>query len=177
MVWDRTVLQWSNEIYRVIIQWVLETHGAVTPVVIETGPAVLTLWLADDVICGSHWSLAKPQQEYAQSVDWTTCLAALKSDNQIKLQQQGTVFFRRVWQSLSTIPPGQTISYGELARELDSSPRAIAMACRRNPFPGIIPCHRVVAASGIGGFMGQRSGEWIALKKSLLAYEAKHANH
>ncbi len=160
-----------------IVQWVAEIQGRERAVYIEIGPAVLVLMVAKDVICASRWILAEPQRTNMEPVDLATYLSGLKRDNQIKLQQQGTVFFHRVWEMLLKIPLGQTVSYGELAKTLHTSPRAIAMACRRNPFPGIIPCHRVVAASGIGGFMGRTEGEWLTLKKSLLAYEAKLANN
>jgi methylated-DNA-[protein]-cysteine S-methyltransferase len=64
-------------------------------------------------------------------------------------------------------------SYGALAQRLQSSPRAVGNACRSNPIPIIVPCHRVVAANGaIGGFAGQRDGPQLALKRWLLAHEA-----
>jgi methylated-DNA-[protein]-cysteine S-methyltransferase len=83
----------------------------------------------------------------------------------------GTAFQRRVWRALQRIPAGQALSYGELARRLKSSPRAVGNACRRNPIPIIVPCHRVVAASGDGGFMGKRNGRPLAIKRWLLAHE------
>jgi len=63
------------------------------------------------------------------------------------------------------------ITYGEIAAELDSSPRAVGNACRKNPISLVIPCHRVVSASGIGGFSGQIEGEKISIKQQLLAHE------
>ncbi len=87
------------------------------------------------------------------------------------LEPDGTVFQRRVWQVLLNIPPGQTRTYGELARELGSSPRAVGGACRRNPIPLLIPCHRVVAANGDGGFAGHTSGRWMDIKRWLLEHE------
>jgi methylated-DNA-[protein]-cysteine S-methyltransferase len=163
---------------RLTIQWVADIQNRErTTVYIENGPAVLVLKMVEDIICASRWILAKPSGIVTEPVDLTTYLSRLKQNNQISLQQQGTVFFQQVWAALLNIPPGQTLSYGALAKTLNTSPRAIAMACRRNPFPGIIPCHRVVATSGIGGFMGQTEGKWVTLKKSLLAYEAKLANN
>ena len=87
------------------------------------------------------------------------------------LAPQGTEFQRRVWDALLEIPPGQTRTYGELARDLRSSPRAVGGACRRNPIPLLIPCHRVVAANGVGGFAGQTSGRWMDIKRWLLSHE------
>ncbi|BAO44863.1 methylated-DNA--[protein]-cysteine S-methyltransferase [Thiolapillus brandeum] len=87
------------------------------------------------------------------------------------LAPQGSVFQRRVWEALLQIPPGQTKTYGDLALALGSSPRAVGGACRRNPIPLFIPCHRVVAANGDGGFAGHTSGHWMDIKRWLLAHE------
>ena len=85
---------------------------------------------------------------------------------------RGTPFQRRVWQALRGIPSGSTCSYGELAHELGSSARAVGGACRRNPIPIVVPCHRVAAAAGgVGGFMGQRDGEALTIKQWLLDHE------
>ncbi len=82
----------------------------------------------------------------------------------------GTVFRRRVWHAMRAIPYGRTQTYGDLARTLDSAPRAVGQACGANPIPIIIPCHRVVASGGrLGGFSG---GEGCATKRQLLALEA-----
>lgn len=83
----------------------------------------------------------------------------------------GTQFQRRVWSALCAIQPGQTRTYGELARELGSAPRAVGQACRANPCPLAVPCHRVVAATGLGGFAGDRSGRKLAVKRWLLRHE------
>ncbi len=89
----------------------------------------------------------------------------------IDLEVQGTLFQKRVWQALTKIPQGSVRRYGELATALDSSPRAVGNACRVNPLPIIVPCHRVVAANGLGGFMGQRSGDELDIKRWLLRHE------
>lgn len=68
------------------------------------------------------------------------------------LDPQGTPFQKRVWQRLLAIPPGRTMTYGELAHALGSGPRAIGRSVGCNPIPVLIPCHRVVAADGPGGF-------------------------
>ncbi|WP_456372450.1 methylated-DNA--[protein]-cysteine S-methyltransferase [Thiolapillus sp.] len=87
------------------------------------------------------------------------------------LEPQGTDFQRRVWKALLQISPGQTRTYGELARQLDSSPRAVGGACRSNPIPLFIPCHRVVAANGDGGFAGHTQGRWMDIKRWLIRHE------
>lgn len=83
----------------------------------------------------------------------------------------GTEFQRRVWSALTEIGFGQTRTYGELARLLATSPRAVGQACRANPCPILIPCHRVVAANGLGGFAGDRGGRKLAVKRWLLGHE------
>ena len=83
----------------------------------------------------------------------------------------GTPFQRRVWSAMQAIPPGQTRTYGDLARELASAPRAVGQACRANPCPIVVPCHRVVAAQGLGGFAGDVSGRKVAVKRWLLRHE------
>ena len=83
----------------------------------------------------------------------------------------GTTFQVKVWKALRKIPPGQVLTYGELAERLDTSARAVGNACRKNPIPVVIPCHRVVAASGIGGYAGATHGSLFAIKRWLLQHE------
>ena len=90
----------------------------------------------------------------------------------LPLAHVGTDFQRRVWTRIAAIRRGHTRSYGEIARELGSSARPVGQACGANRFPLVIPCHRVVAAGGIGGFAHHRSGFHIAVKRWLLAHEA-----
>jgi methylated-DNA-[protein]-cysteine S-methyltransferase len=83
----------------------------------------------------------------------------------------GTEFQQRVWRALRAIPAGQVITYGGLAKRLGSSARAVGNACRHNPVPILVPCHRVIAANGLGGFAGDTSGRLIDIKRRLLAHE------
>ena len=89
----------------------------------------------------------------------------------INLKKQGTGFRNKVWSEICKIPVGRVLSYSELAKKIDSGPRAVANACRDNIYPGIIPCHRVVAKSGLGGFMGQTNGKPLEIKRKLLQME------
>lgn len=89
----------------------------------------------------------------------------------LPLAPVGTDFQRRVWALMRAIPAGQTRTYGEIARELGSAPRAVGQACRANPLPIVLPCHRVVAAQGLGGFAGDTSGRRLAIKRWLLRHE------
>lgn len=83
----------------------------------------------------------------------------------------GTDFQIRVWRALQTIPVGKTMTYGQLAKKLKSSARAVGNACRNNPVPLVVPCHRVVAQKGIGGFGGKTEGINISRKRWLLDHE------
>lgn len=95
----------------------------------------------------------------------------------IPLKLKVTPFQQKVLAALQHIPVGSTLTYGELARQLKTSARAIGQACRRNPIPIVIPCHRVVAARGIGGFAGERKGEMIERKEWLLKHERQATVH
>lgn len=90
----------------------------------------------------------------------------------------GTPFQQRVWKALTQIPPGEVKTYGELAKELNSSARAVGNACRCNLFPVIIPCHRIISAAGIGGYAGDtlktQRGQihFLQIKQWLLTHES-----
>ena len=87
-----------------------------------------------------------------------------------------TPFQRRVYLALLDVPPGTTITYGELAERIGCrSAQAIGQALRRNPFAPDVPCHRVVAADGsLGGYNGERDGEQIEYKQRLLEVEKQN---
>ena len=89
----------------------------------------------------------------------------------VPLEPRGTDFQRRVWDSLKTIPYGETISYAELARRIDNpkAVRAVGAANGRNPLMIIVPCHRVIGADGsLTGF-----GGGIDRKRWLLDHETR----
>ena len=83
----------------------------------------------------------------------------------------GTPFQNKVWRALLKIPPGELLSYGELAAKLKTGARAIGNACRMNPIPIIVPCHRVTAKQGLGGYMGKLQGSGMRMKQWLIAHE------
>lgn len=87
------------------------------------------------------------------------------------LAPRGTPFQQAVWQALAVIPPAQTRTYGELARLLGTAPRAVGGALRSNPIPLFIPCHRIVAAHGLGGYDGSAEAG-LRRKRWLLAHES-----
>jgi methylated-DNA-[protein]-cysteine S-methyltransferase len=94
-----------------------------------------------------------------------------RSGFDLRIALGGTRFQRRVWQAVRSIPTGTTRTYGDLAEGLATSARAVGGACRANPCPIVVPCHRVVARDGLGGFAGDVSGRRVAVKRWLLRHE------
>lgn len=136
----------------------------------------LTLFAEDDALVALEWGWA----EGGDDGDEDALLRAARDQLAgyfagdlkvftLPLRPAGTAFQLRVWDALRTIAHGDTVSYGALARRLDSAPRAIAGACARNPLPILIPCHRVIARDqGLGGYSG---GEGVTTKQALLRLE------
>lgn len=89
----------------------------------------------------------------------------------LPVRMQGTVFQKKVWQLLQGIPAGELVTYGELAKQLNSSARAVGNACRCNPVPVVVPCHRVVAKNHSGGYSGETSGRMLDIKNWLIEHE------
>jgi methylated-DNA-[protein]-cysteine S-methyltransferase len=89
------------------------------------------------------------------------------------IRVEGNDLQRAVWLAMCAIPRGKTRTYGDIARELGTDARDIGQACGDNRLPIVIPCHRVVAADGIGGFGHATSGYLIEVKRWLLAHEAE----
>lgn len=94
----------------------------------------------------------------------------------LPLQAAGTPFQRRVWEQIAAIPGGQTETYGQLAKNLKNAPRAVGQACGANPYPIVVPCHRVIASGGsgskkLGGFARERGGFLLDVKRWLLTHE------
>jgi len=158
-----------------IIQWVDSVSGAEDLIGLDTPVGKLILSIRQDVITKADWA-----QDYG---------AELSCDHQIqrhlaqywvnpdiaipvKLLKQGSPYRHRVWAALCQIPIGETESYSVLAKKIASAARAVGNACRDNPYPVFIPCHRVISASGMGGYCGQTEGYFMTIKHKLLAFEA-----
>ncbi len=94
----------------------------------------------------------------------------------LPLKIDGSEFRKRVWEVMRTIPVGKTLTYGDVAKRLDSAARAVGVACGDNRIPLIIPCHRIVARNGIGGFMHATGERELNIKRWLLAHE-RSAGH
>jgi methylated-DNA-[protein]-cysteine S-methyltransferase len=126
--------------------------------------------LAGPVLAGDH-PLAR---EAARQVEAYLADAAFAFD--LPMQPAGTPFRRRVWEAIATIRRGSTRTYGDLAADLASAPRAVGQACGANPLPIVVPCHRVVATAkgfngGLGGFAHSRGGYLLEAKRWLLRHE------
>jgi methylated-DNA-[protein]-cysteine S-methyltransferase len=89
----------------------------------------------------------------------------------LPLRPSGTAFQRRVWAEIAKIPLGQVRTYGDVAKRLNNAPRAVGQACGANPFPLVVPCHRVVASDGLGGFARHGGGFLVDIKRWLLRHE------
>ena len=87
---------------------------------------------------------------------------------ELPLAPKGSPFQKRVWAEMCRIPYGATARYGDLAETLGTAAQPIGQACGANPIPIVIPCHRVVAAGGLGGFSG---GAGLTSKRFLLRHE------
>lgn len=76
--------------------------------------------------------------------------------------------YTRIYREVRNVPYGVTKTYGEIAEKVNTAPRVVGQAMARNPTPLVIPCHRIVAAHGIGGFSPS-----VEIKEALLAMETK----
>ncbi len=91
----------------------------------------------------------------------------------LPLAELGSAYQQRVWAAIAGIPRGQVRTYGDVARLIGSAPRAVGQACGANWYPVLIPCHRVTAAGGLGGFAhhDDATGFHLGVKRWLLAHE------
>lgn len=133
----------------------------------------LALFEADGAIVALDWGwlpenedsplLLKAREQLEEYFD------GKRKNFDLPLAPHGTEFQKKVWAALEKIPLGSTLSYGQLAEQLGTSPRALGGACGRNPIPVIIPCHRILAANGgLGGYSGI---DGIETKQFLLRHE------
>lgn len=130
----------------------------------QEGEAIVAIRWADEPAGNGSPLLVEAARQLAAYFDGRLCRFDLP------LAAAGTDFDRLVWAAMRAIPYGETRTYGDLAHATDSGPRAIGRACGRNPIPIIVPCHRVLARGGLGGYSG---GAGLATKQWLLALEAR----
>jgi len=118
--------------------------------------------------------LIAPKNALAKEVE-RQCKAYFKDPTwqfDLPTKPAGTEHQKKVWTSIQDIPVGKTKTYGQLAKKIKSGPRAVGTACGANPYPLIAPCHRVVSAQGIGGFMKEDApGLYRQIKLWLLKHE------
>jgi len=116
-----------------------------------------------------------PVSEMAKAIcaELEAYLVDAKHEIDLPFELDGTHHQCNVWQAMLAIPCGQTLSYGELAKKIGSSAQAVGQACGHNPIPIVIPCHRVVGKTGLGGFMKHAEGESLDIKRWLLAHERR----
>jgi methylated-DNA-[protein]-cysteine S-methyltransferase len=135
-----------------------------------TGAVLATAFGNDDALrarLGAFHALREKRLATDVREQVAAYFAGTRKDFDLPLAATGTPFQRRVWTALQQIPFGTTRSYGDLARELRSSPRAIGRANATNPICLIVPCHRVIGADG--SLTGFAFGEDI--KRRLLEHE------
>ena len=132
----------------------------------------LTIEETDDKITGLRWGDAAAGNGSPLLAEAARQLAAYFDgrlrDFDLPLAPAGSPFETRVWAAMRAIPYGETRCYGDLASAIGSAPRAVGGACGRNPIPIVIPCHRVLAKAGLGGYSGDGG---LATKTRLLALE------
>ena len=133
----------------------------------------LTIVEDDDTIVALDWGWARETAKTGllelASAQLASYFDGELTNFSLPLAPSGSAFQRQVWASMTRIPYGETQSYGGVAEEIDSSPRAVGTACGRNPIPIIIPCHRVVGNGG--ALVGYSGGEGVETKRYLLAHE------
>lgn len=136
----------------------------------------LTLSEEDRAIVAVDWGWGRDQTETPLLLRAREQLEeyfeGVRLDFDLPLAPFGSDYQRRVWAALCRIPAGATRSYGDIAREAGGSPRSVGGANGRNPIPILIPCHRVLAGNGIGGYSG---GDGLPTKRFLLDLEARTA--
>jgi methylated-DNA-[protein]-cysteine S-methyltransferase len=155
------------------ITWVDECEGEEEVEKLHTPICTLKVHRRQDVITNIEWDFSQGTESTdnkdKHSPDFWP---GLEETVNVKLLKQGTIHQNKVWAELLKIPLGETLTYSALAKKIGSAARAVGNACRTNPYTLLIPCHRVVAVNGMGGYSGHQHGEYIKIKEKLLAYEA-----
>ncbi len=143
---------------------------------IDTPTGPLTMTEEDGAIVAVKWGgakgsgdtplLRKARAQINEYFDGT------RTEFDLPLHVAGSDFQRVVCDVMSAIPFGETVTYGDISKQLNIPAQAIGQACGGNPIPLIIPCHRVLGASGLGGFSGDGGGlAGIEIKVQLLRHE------
>ena len=143
---------------------------------LHTPLGALTVSEEDGAIVAVDWGWGCRQTETALLLEARAQLQAYfdrtRTTFNLPLAPRGSDYRRRVWAALCAIPPGHTRTYGGIARIAGGSARSVGQANGANPIPVLIPCHRVVASAGLGGYSG---GSGLDTKRFLLQFEARAA--
>ncbi|GAB1233333.1 methylated-DNA--[protein]-cysteine S-methyltransferase [Ferrigenium sp. UT4] len=123
----------------------------------------------------SHMKALAPASPMAQEIcdQLSAYFADAGFEFDLPFTLDGTHHQCLVWQAMLDIPRGETVTYGELAKRIGSSARAVGQACGNNPIPLVIPCHRVVGKNVLGGFMHRGDEDALNIKRWLLAHERR----
>lgn len=92
-------------------------------------------------------------------------------DFDLPMKLHGTELQKKIWKCIHAIPHGKTLTYSDIAKKVKTHPRVVGNACRANPIPLVIPCHRVTAKNHLGGYSGETSGRQMDKKIWLLTHE------
>ncbi|MEQ1638139.1 MAG: MGMT family protein [Methylococcales bacterium] len=159
------------------IHWVDQCADPEEIETLQLPVGTLTITRQADVITDIAWNqhlpvdVQSPQTPSPKTSNFIHPWLNPQVNTTLTLLKQGSAFRNRVWTELCKIPYGTTITYAELAKNIGSAARAVGNACRDNPYTLVIPCHRVVAKSGMGGYCGKIAGDFMTIKTQLLALE------
>jgi methylated-DNA-[protein]-cysteine S-methyltransferase len=137
---------------------------------IESPDQIDTVMATDPLLAGKPALLYI--KKYLKAVPIQDSIEFTAYITEVIAKSGSSIFQKKVWQTLLTIPFGKTLTYGEIAQKMGmpNSARAVGAACGKNPFPILVPCHRVVAQKSLGGFS---SG--LKIKKKLLEFEKNNS--
>jgi len=136
----------------------------------------LTLFEEEGFITALLWG-GKPEGEPSELLvrakrDLAAYFARKRRDFDLPVKPAGSATEIDIWRAMAAIPYGETRTYGAIAKELGVNARMVGQACGRNPIPILLPCHRVVGASGLGGFSAPGGADWkgklLVLERALL---------
>jgi methylated-DNA-[protein]-cysteine S-methyltransferase len=129
------------------------------------------LYLEIVLLPESHEPIVSENKTVARVVEQIEAyLVNANNSFNLPMMLRGTPFQKMVWQEIMGIPKGKVLTYDAIAKKINSGARAVANACGENSLPLVIPCHRVVAQNGIGGFM-QGDPNGLKIKEWLLQHE------
>lgn len=146
-------------------------------ITIETPLGALTVTEAEGAITAVGWRTGAPATDRTALLDRAAdqlraYFAGELREFDLPLAPRGDAFQQAVCREMSAIPYGETREYGQIARDLGTMPQPVGQACGMNSIPVIIPCHRVVGASGLGGFSAPGG---VETKVALLRHEGAYS--